>query len=313
MTRPCLVGLTKIPNVQTNNRRGPDHDLHTLGRCVRVPHYLYSRGPVLIGKCRRYDVRTTCSAGEYHPVPCIQYDFNFKGVEDIGLGIVERPRYTYLIVYLLIFHNESLHLRPLGHKDRPMALETASIIPLCQELIIPSSHSLISANRFLLFRSSKYHALPTMYFATLLSFLLLPGASLSRLPNFWLTYMKLDSYDPHYRHQAGGVFTTPSGDPSWACDDATYDSGIFPNRDDVSGNKLGMRCDPSRDVGFPLYRDPLDVVEFNTGKFWAGHQTIYSDRDYGLYDLDDRKTAQCYGEQNFPTDSKYHIERHTAT
>ncbi|KAI0436346.1 hypothetical protein F4803DRAFT_557103 [Xylaria telfairii] len=159
-----------------------------------------------------------------------------------------------------------------------------------------------------------------MYF-TLLSFLLLPGTSLSKLPNFWLTYMKLDSYDPRYRHQAGGVFTMPSGDPSWACDDATYDSGIFPNRDDVSGSKLGMRCDPSKDVGFPLYRDPLDVVEFNTGEFWAGHQsiyaffptaqlddngdkgtmvefrpktTIYSDRDYGLYDLDGRKTAQCY-------------------
>ncbi|KAI3337207.1 hypothetical protein HD806DRAFT_528779 [Xylariaceae sp. AK1471] len=122
---------------------------------------------------------------------------------------------------------------------------------------------------------------------------LLPGPGLS-LPNFWLTYMKLDSYDPHYRHQAGGVLTTPTGDPSWQCDEATYDSGIWPNKDDVSGDKIGMRCEPSTDVGFPLYRDPLDVVEFNTGKFWAGHQTIYSDRGYGLYDLMDRKTAQCY-------------------
>ncbi|KAJ2980713.1 hypothetical protein NUW58_g6874 [Xylaria curta] len=121
--------------------------------------------------------------------------------------------------------------------------------------------------------------------------------SLSALPNFWLSYMKLDSYGLDNRHQAGGVFSTPAGDPDWQCDDATYDSGIWSNKDDVSGDKYGMRCDPSDDVGFPLYRDPLEVVEFNTGKFWAGHQTIYSDRDYGLYDMDGHKTAQCYGEQ----------------
>ncbi|KAI0430328.1 hypothetical protein F5Y09DRAFT_341746 [Xylaria sp. FL1042] len=126
-------------------------------------------------------------------------------------------------------------------------------------------------------------------------FLLLdPTLSQQQPPNFWLTYMKLDSSGPHYRHQEGGVFTTPSGLPSWQCDDATYNSAIWPNRDDVSGAKVGMRCDPSDDVGFPLYRDPLEVVEFNTGDFWAGHQTIYSDRDYGLYDTHNQMTAQCY-------------------
>ncbi|RYC56479.1 hypothetical protein CHU98_g9730 [Xylaria longipes] len=150
----------------------------------------------------------------------------------------------------------------------------------------------------------RLHTLLAMHLLTIVPFFLCPVTSLSQLPNFWLAYMKLDSYDPHYRHQAGGVFTTPSGDPSWACDDATYNSDIWSNKGDVSGNKLGMRCDPSQDVGFPLYRDPLEVVEFNTGKFWAGHQStyafsyypVYSDRDYGLYDLDNRKTAQCYGE-----------------
>lgn len=100
------------------------------------------------------------------------------------------------------------------------------------------------------------------------SLILLPEPSVSQPPTFWLTYMKFDSYDPQYRHQAGGTFTTtPLREPSWQCDAATYDSGIWPNRDDVSGDKLGMRCDPSDDVGFPLYRDPLEVVEFNTGKF----------------------------------------------
>ncbi|KAI0544338.1 hypothetical protein F4679DRAFT_589570 [Xylaria curta] len=117
-----------------------------------------------------------------------------------------------------------------------------------------------------------------MYLLTILPFLVFAVASLSQLPDFWLTYMKLDSYDEPYLHQAGGVFTTPSGDPSWACDDATYNSDIWENRDDVSGEKFGMRCDPSNDVGFPLYRDPLEVVEFNTGKFWAGHQSTYSSR-----------------------------------
>ncbi|KAI0460525.1 hypothetical protein F5B21DRAFT_519251 [Xylaria acuta] len=192
-----------------------------------------------------------------------------------------------------------LHLRPTGHGDRPMASETCSFISVSQAPLL--SHSLIFDNiraillpMSLLLRPFKIHSLLTMYLLTLFSLFLFPGARSSQLPNFWLAYMKLDSYDPHYRHQAGGVFTTPSGDPNWACDHATYNSGIWEDRDDVSGGKLGMRCDPSRDVGFPLYRDPLEVVEFNTGKFWAGHQTVYSDRDYGLYDLDDRKTAQCY-------------------
>ncbi|TGJ83947.1 hypothetical protein E0Z10_g4790 [Xylaria hypoxylon] len=112
-----------------------------------------------------------------------------------------------------------------------------------------------------------------MYLLILLLFFLFLDPSRSQPPTFWLTYMKLDSYDPHYRHQAGGVFTTPSGVPTWQCDDATYNAGIWPNRDDVSGNKLGTRFDPSEDVGFPMYRDPLEVVEFNTGKFWAGHQS----------------------------------------
>ncbi|KAI1367026.1 hypothetical protein F5Y08DRAFT_350369 [Xylaria arbuscula] len=133
-----------------------------------------------------------------------------------------------------------------------------------------------------------------MYLPLLLTLVLLPRPGRSQPPTFWLTYMRFDSYDPQYRHQAGGTFTTPTGAPSWECDKETYDSGIWPDRDDVSGDKLGIRYDPDTDVGFPLYRDPLEVVEFNTGKFWAGHQTIYSDRDYGLYDLQNRKTAQCY-------------------
>ncbi|KAI1155008.1 hypothetical protein F4825DRAFT_409279 [Nemania diffusa] len=152
-----------------------------------------------------------------------------------------------------------------------------------------------------------------MNLIALLPLFLLPGPGLSQLPNFWLAYMKLDSYDPEYRHQSGGVFTVSSGDPSWECDDETYNSGIWPNRDDVSGNKVGMRCDPSNDVGFPLYRDPLEVVEFNTGKFWAGHQTIYSDRDYSMYDLEDHKTAQCYVNRSivFDLDCKFDGKSYT--
>ncbi|KAI0879180.1 hypothetical protein GGS24DRAFT_513904 [Hypoxylon argillaceum] len=182
-----------------------------------------------------------------------------------------------------------------------------------------------------------------MNLIALLPLFLLPGPGLSQLPNFWLAYMKLDSYDPEYRHQSGGVFTVSSGDPSWECDDETYNSGIWPNRDDVSGNKVGMRCDPSNDVGFPLYRDPLEVVEFNTGKFWAGHQStsfatilstkverkgdhvgikahsfdiyiaIYSDRDYSMYDLEDHKTAQCYVNRSivFDLDCKFDGKSYT--
>ncbi|KAK5629535.1 hypothetical protein RRF57_005250 [Xylaria bambusicola] len=114
-----------------------------------------------------------------------------------------------------------------------------------------------------------------MFLPLLFPLFIFSSPSLSQPSSFWLTYMKFDSYDPQYRHQAGGVFTTPQGPPSWQCDEATYDSGIWPDRDDVSGDKLGIRFDPSDDVGFPLYRDPLEVIEFNTGKFWAGHQSTY--------------------------------------
>ncbi|KAI1168514.1 hypothetical protein F5B18DRAFT_646302 [Nemania serpens] len=121
-------------------------------------------------------------------------------------------------------------------------------------------------------KSESAHKHPLHLLASLLS--PAPVPALSQLPGtFWLTYMKLDSYDPHYRHQAGGVFTATTG-PTWQCDPATSDAGIWPDRDDVSGDRAGMRCDPGDDVGFPLYRDPLEVVDFNTGRFWAGHQSM---------------------------------------
>ncbi|KAI8628727.1 hypothetical protein F5Y19DRAFT_476275 [Xylariaceae sp. FL1651] len=101
--------------------------------------------------------------------------------------------------------------------------------------------------------------------------LLVPGQALQ---DFWLSYFKLDTYDSSDdRHQEGGVFTTPAGDPKFGCDDDTYNLVVYQNSGDVSGGKLGMRCAPGDDVGFPLYRDPLEVVEFNTGDFWAGHQS----------------------------------------
>lgn len=71
------------------------------------------------------------------------------------------------------------------------------------------------------------------------------------------------------------MFSTSSAlePPDPQCGSDTYDAQVWPDSDDVSGDKRGMRCDPDDDVGFPLYRDPLEVVEFNTGDFWAGHQS----------------------------------------
>ncbi|KAI1172183.1 hypothetical protein F4777DRAFT_601822 [Nemania sp. FL0916] len=128
--------------------------------------------------------------------------------------------------------------------------------------------------------------------------LLFPTQIHCQLQNFWLSYIKYDSSDPEERHVSGGIITAGDAPPDWQlCDGASYDVELWPNRDDVSGGKVGMRCDPPDNVGFPLYRDPLFVTEFNTGKFWAGHQTIYIDRGYQMYDTEGRRTAQCYGER----------------
>ncbi|KAI1091867.1 hypothetical protein F5B19DRAFT_492930 [Rostrohypoxylon terebratum] len=79
-------------------------------------------------------------------------------------------------------------------------------------------------------------------------------------------------------------------------------STIYPNTDDASGIKLGLRTVPGNIVDPPFYRNPLDIVEFNTGKIGdgrPGHQTIYKDRGYAMFNVEGQKTGQCYLDRSF--------------
>ncbi|KAI1207328.1 uncharacterized protein F4807DRAFT_462779 [Annulohypoxylon truncatum] len=115
-----------------------------------------------------------------------------------------------------------------------------------------------------------------------------PGA----IADFWLTYMARDV--PGAPKLVGGtnegaVFTK---DQQITCSDMR--STIYSDADDVSGHRIGMRTVPGNIVQPPIYRDPLEVVEFNTGMGKPGHHTIYKDRGYAMFDVDGKKTGQCH-------------------
>jgi len=75
--------------------------------------------------------------------------------------------------------------------------------------------------------------------------------------------------------------------------------------DDVSGDKVGVRCDSSSDPyncavqGYPA--DGIDVLEMN----FAGstyHWTIYKDRNYDMYGLDGNVYGNCFPFPGFSYD-----------
>ncbi|KAI1260036.1 hypothetical protein F5Y18DRAFT_432676 [Xylariaceae sp. FL1019] len=117
--------------------------------------------------------------------------------------------------------------------------------------------------------------------------------------DFWLTYLNQRvSDDDGVDVYEGGTFT--SDPPQWSCDDwDIFNHPIHQIADDVSGSKHGMRVDPKTNKGPPLYRDPLDVVEFNTWKTNPGHQTIYADRGYVMVDINGHSTGQCHLNRTF--------------
>ncbi|KAI1142466.1 hypothetical protein F5Y05DRAFT_409612 [Hypoxylon sp. FL0543] len=136
-----------------------------------------------------------------------------------------------------------------------------------------------------------------------------PGA----IADFWMVYLSRKVHG-----DAPLIDSIPDGDgcafvdnPELTCEGDAGTHSIYDNSGDVSGKKLGMRTVPGNDVGFPLYREPLDVVEFNVGgNYETGHQTIYKDRGYALVNLVDAKTGQCYVNRTFIYDMDCHLDDH---
>ncbi|KAI1269714.1 hypothetical protein F5Y18DRAFT_437541 [Xylariaceae sp. FL1019] len=140
-----------------------------------------------------------------------------------------------------------------------------------------------------------------MQFPSFLAFLLLAvnGVGVTALQEFWLSFVHRVIYDrvPVVVEWGGAISTT---DPTilFNCNnEAVWTTTIWRERNDVSGNKYGMRLQPSGD---PFSEGPIDVVELNTDTF-VGHQTVYADRNYDLYTLDGRIDAHCAVDRSFWT------------
>ncbi|OTB06954.1 hypothetical protein M426DRAFT_257336 [Hypoxylon sp. CI-4A] len=125
-----------------------------------------------------------------------------------------------------------------------------------------------------------------------LSIAALAAAFTGAAADFWLLYLHRDSSTGWVVvSHSGGAFTN---DPDLKCDRDAKGHSIYEDAGDVSGSQPGMRTVPGIFVGAPLYRDPLDVVEFNTLDNAPGHHTIYKDRDYAMVNVDGYKSGQCY-------------------
>lgn len=139
--------------------------------------------------------------------------------------------------------------------------------------------------------------------------------------DFWLSYLqRIDDMGRAVDSQSGGTFVK---DPQINCDDDVLGLKIWQNVGDASADHPGMRTVPGDNVGPPFYRDPLDIVEFNTLSDKPGHQSkcpmrhfptpyqttyancfnfnlaIYKNRGYAMVAVDGTKTGQCYLNRTF--------------
>ncbi|KAK0666416.1 hypothetical protein QBC41DRAFT_230614 [Cercophora samala] len=104
--------------------------------------------------------------------------------------------------------------------------------------------------------------------------------------------------------------TIPQVWPMWHIFDTDPTCGDFDNNpnylgsDDVSGDKVGVRCDSSSDPyncavqSYPA--DGIDVLEMNFSG--AYHWTIYKDRNYDLIGLDGNVYGNCFPFPGFEYD-----------
>ncbi|KAI0154441.1 hypothetical protein GGR57DRAFT_512373 [Xylariaceae sp. FL1272] len=136
------------------------------------------------------------------------------------------------------------------------------------------------------------------------------AVGVTALQEFWLSFVHRVIYDfrsfefqNHTHNEAysaewGGAITTTDPTVLFNCNnEAVWTTAIWPQKDDVSGKKYGMRFKPNDD---PFGEGPIDVVELNTDTF-VGHQTVYADRNYDLYTLDGRVDAHCAVDRSFWT------------
>lgn len=92
--------------------------------------------------------------------------------------------------------------------------------------------------------------------------------------DFWMGYMnRVDDTGRDAVTEAGVAFLK---DPDITCEDDLLGFEIWLNVGDASGSHPGVRMVPGDDVGPPFYRDPLDVVEFNTLGQKPGHHSKQS-------------------------------------
>ncbi|KAI1416096.1 hypothetical protein F5Y13DRAFT_186346 [Hypoxylon sp. FL1857] len=126
-------------------------------------------------------------------------------------------------------------------------------------------------------------------------FIFVASAVSGVIADFWLVYLNYNKLGgpliagPNYAE--GGAFLKSPELNNCNVNIGPYN--IWGNTDDVSGDKTGMRTVPGKTVPPPMYRDPLDIVEFNTGNQKPGHHTIYKDRNYTMVDVNGKVTGQC--------------------
>ncbi|KAM7187848.1 hypothetical protein V8F20_010807 [Naviculisporaceae sp. PSN 640] len=117
-------------------------------------------------------------------------------------------------------------------------------------------------------------------------------AALSLLPGAALANFDIYRVKRTVPYAQGGVdviwqiFSTP---PS--CDQA-LNSGYFEDKRDVSGNKIGVRCEGS---GCSQTKPPGDIsiLEMHFSNSPLHHWTIYKDRGYSMVGLDGKTYGNC--------------------
>ncbi|KAI1389574.1 uncharacterized protein F4822DRAFT_442803 [Hypoxylon trugodes] len=141
--------------------------------------------------------------------------------------------------------------------------------------------------------------------ALLIAAVATPGA----LADFWISYVNQEIERNQGKRIVEGGYIT-NGPPS-TCDDLTS-YHVWPNSGDVSADKTGMRTVPVNPVDPPLYRDPLDITEINTGDAGPGHFTVYKDRGGAMVDLNGKLLGTCGEDRSKTFDTTCDIDRYPA-
>ncbi|XXH03769.1 hypothetical protein Hte_010175 [Hypoxylon texense] len=115
--------------------------------------------------------------------------------------------------------------------------------------------------------------------------------------DFWVSYLnRVEETGRDAITKAGIAFLN---NPDISCADDPLGLEIWINVGDASGDHPGVRTVPGDNIGPPLYRAPLDIVEFNTLSQKPGHHTIYASRDYAMVDINNVVSGHCFLNRTF--------------